>query len=199
MLVVIIGVLFLSVAYYLVKESKDESAHRKEEQKIAEELQKVEKLTPRVESSAFFRELLQEIRSGIELRQENSPIDWLCMNEPCFRISNDRVEFLTWHSSSGDDYDSYTTYWSFDFHEHGYEFLSDAQLYALAKVITNNPDFEFKIIKDDQLYYCEEKKVQYMILKMAGDGYMKHILVGFTKPFIESMRKKSNPKYQHTF
>lgn len=202
-------ILVIVLLYIIWRVYKNAKANKAEKQRIEQErqqkfneaLQEADRLIPNVASSDFYKDLIQ----GINECQKRDPIDWLCDHEPYFEISGNEVALKTWQTYTSEyasDGESYSEYWRFDFRKHGYESLSNVQVYALAKVMTNNHNLEFKILErnaKDYRYYklncCEERKAKNKALQEENPN----VLVGFTQEFIQSMREGANPKYRNAF
>lgn len=199
-------IILLYIIWRVYKNAKEKRLRAEaRKRKFNEALQETDRLIPNVASSDFYKDLIQGIRLGINERQKSDPIDWFCNHEPYFKISGNEVALKTWQTYTSEyasDGESYREYWQFDFREHGYEPLSNVQVYALAKVMTNNHNLEFKILErnaKDYRYYklncCEEKKTKNRALQEENPN----ILVGFTQEFIQSMREGATPRYRNAF
>lgn len=151
-------IVIVAALYYLYSHEKQDQAAQKE-QKISSELklkvQKAEALIPRVESSAFYKEIAAYLRSEISdkarfirriVAQEydaylrSNPQSAQSFVPDTSRIFTcDRTIRITSSGLYGFGFINSDSP-SLDFSSHGYADLTAEQLYALAKVLTRNFD-----------------------------------------------------------
>lgn len=157
--------------------------------RIDVEIQKGKDALPRVKSSDFYKEIVQYLRTLFPTLEKQ-----ICETSddyPCFQIENSGISLMGW------DWDS-ASYWpndEFHYTKHGYDNLTNPQLYALAKTLGN--EFEFLELRIDDKP-CDDSELQSAIF----EKYVGKIRLCPTEKYIKSIvgsRNTMKSTYKNAF